>query len=96
MKNRLFKKVYIMDIIDKADKVIRSLVGTVVSCARDKTVTILIERRVKHPLVGKVVKKFKKYHAHDENNQYKTGDKVVIVESKPISKTKSWIVKGLA
>lgn len=76
-------------------KVIRSFVGTVVSDSRNKSVTILIERRVKHPLLGKVVKKFKKYHAHDENNQYKAGDLVTITESKPISKSKSWIVQGL-
>lgn len=77
-------------------KVIRSLVGKVVSDAANKSVTIIIERRVKHPLLGKIVKKFKKYHAHDENNQYKTGDVVVIVECKPISKTKTWIVESLA
>ena len=69
--------------------------GTIVSDTRNKSVTVLIERQVKHPLLGKVVKKFKKYHAHDENNQYKNGDTVTIVESKPISKTKSWIVHGL-
>lgn len=76
-------------------KVIRSFIGTVVSDARNKTVAVLVERRVKHPLLGKIVKKFKKYHAHDETNQYKNGDTVVIVESKPISKTKSWIVESL-
>ncbi len=77
-------------------KLIRSLTGKVISDVRNKTVTVLVERSVKHPLYGKVVKKFKKYHAHDENNQYKIDDLVVIVESKPISKTKSWIVKSLA
>ena len=76
-------------------KVVRSLVGTVVKDAKNKSVTILIERRVKHPLLGKVVKKFKKYYAHDENNQYKAGDLVNIVESKPISRTKTWIVQGI-
>jgi small subunit ribosomal protein S17 len=76
-------------------KVVRSLVGTVVNDAKNKSVTILIERRVKHPLLGKVVKKFKKYYAHDENNQYKAGDLVNIVESKPLSKTKTWIVQGI-
>ena len=76
--------------------VVRSYVGKVVSDARNKTVTVLIERRVKHPLYGKIVKKFKKYHAHDETNQYKNGDLVVIVESKPLSKTKTWIVQALA
>lgn len=78
------------------EKTIRSLVGKVVSDARDKTVTVMIERRVKHPLYGKVVKRFKKYHAHDEANQYKNGDVVVIEESRPISKTKTWVVKSLA
>jgi small subunit ribosomal protein S17 len=76
-------------------KVVRSYVGKVVSDARDKTVAVLVERRVKHPLLGKIIKKFKKYHAHDENNQYKNGDLVMIIESKPISKTKSWIVDSI-
>ena len=77
-------------------KVIRTLIGKVVSDSRNKTVTVLIERRVKHPLYGKIVKKFTKYQAHDENSQYKNGDVVVIVEVKPISKTKSWVVQSLA
>ncbi|MGB4775289.1 MAG: 30S ribosomal protein S17 [Daejeonella sp.] len=77
-------------------KLIRSHTGKVISDVRNKTVTVLVERSVKHPLYGKVVKKFKKYHAHDENNQYKIDDLVVIVESKPISKTKSWVVESLA
>lgn len=76
-------------------KVIRTLIGKVVSDSRNKTVTVLIERRVKHPLYGKIIKKFTKYQAHDENNQYKSGDAVVIVEVKPISKTKTWVVQSL-
>lgn len=76
--------------------IVRTLIGKVVSDARDKTVAVLIERRVKHPLYGKIIKKFNKYHAHDENNQYKVGDSVVIVETKPISKTKSWMVQSIA
>jgi small subunit ribosomal protein S17 len=76
-------------------KVVRSYVGKVVSDARDKTVSVLVERRVKHPLLGKIIKKFNKYHAHDENNQYKIGDLVMIVESKPISKTKTWTVSSI-
>lgn len=76
--------------------IVRTLIGKVVSDARDKTVAVLIERRVKHPLYGKIIKKFNKYHAHDENNQYKVGDNVVIVETKPISKTKSWMVQSIA
>lgn len=76
-------------------KVIRTLTGKVVSDARNKTVTVLIERRVKHPLYGKIIKKFTKYQAHDENNQYKTGNIVIIVETKPVSKTKNWAVQSL-
>ena len=75
-------------------KVVRTLVGKVVSDARDKTVSVLIERRVKHPLYGKIVKKFMKYQAHDEQNQYKIGDLVTIVETKPISKSKTWLVQS--
>lgn len=77
-------------------KVVRSLVGKVVKDAANKSVTVLIERRVKHPLLGKIVKKFRKYRAHDEINQYKAGDVVVIVETRPISKTKTWRVESLA
>lgn len=76
-------------------KIVRTLIGKVVSDARDKTVSVLIERRVKHPLYGKIVKKFAKYQAHDENNQYKVGDVVIIAETKPVSKTKSWTVQSL-
>lgn len=71
-------------------KVVRSYTGKVVSCAGNKSITVLVERRVKHPLLGKVVKKFKKYHAHDEHNQCKVDDIVTIIEAKPISKTKTW------
>ena len=73
----------------------RTLVGRVVSDKMDKTVTVLIENRVKHPLYGKYVVRSKKYHAHDETNQYKQGDKVEIQESKPISRTKAWVVSRL-
>lgn len=70
----------------------RTLVGTVTSDKMDKTVTVLVERRVKHPLYGKYVVQSKKYHAHDETNQCGVGDKVEIAEGRPISKTKSWRV----
>nr|WP_311530552.1 30S ribosomal protein S17 [uncultured Ralstonia sp.] len=73
----------------------RTLVGRVVSNKMDKTVTVLIENRVKHPLYGKYVVRSKKYHAHDEANQYNEGDKVEITESRPISRTKSWVVSRL-
>jgi small subunit ribosomal protein S17 len=76
-------------------KVVRSLVGKVVSDARAKTVTVLIERRVKHELYGKIVGKSSKYHAHDENNEFKIGDVVEISESRPLSKTKNWVVTRL-
>jgi small subunit ribosomal protein S17 len=70
----------------------RTLVGKVVSDKMDKTVTVLIERRVKHPLYGKIIMRSNKYHAHDENNQAKAGDMVEIQEGRPISKTKAWTV----
>ena len=76
-------------------KVVRSLVGKVVSDARAKTVTVLVERRVKHELYGKIVAKSNKYHAHDENNEFKIGDVVEISESRPLSKTKNWVVTRL-
>jgi small subunit ribosomal protein S17 len=73
----------------------RTLIGKVVSDKRAKTVTVQIERRTKHELYGKIVAKSSKYHAHDENGEYKAGDVVEIAESRPISKTKSWVVTRL-
>ena len=73
----------------------RTLVGRVVSDKMDKTVTVLIERQMKHPLYGKYIVRSKKYHAHDETNQYKEGDLVEIQESRPLSKTKAWTVSRL-
>ena len=73
----------------------RTLIGKVVSDKRSKTITVLIERRTKHELYGKIVAKTSKYHAHDENDEYKMGDVVEIAESRPISKTKSWVVTRL-
>ncbi len=70
----------------------RTLVGKVVSHKMDKTVTVLIERHVKHPLYGKIIVRTNKYHAHDETNQVKEGDVVEIQEGRPISKTKAWSV----
>lgn len=69
----------------------RILQGTVVSDKTDKTVTVLVERRFKHPLYQKTIRRTKKYAAHDENNQFKTGDVVRITESKPFSKSKRWL-----
>ncbi|HCC44244.1 MAG: 30S ribosomal protein S17 [Gammaproteobacteria bacterium] len=68
----------------------RSASGTVVSNKMDKTITVLVERRIKHPLYGKYIKRSKKIHAHDEENQCQEGDLVTIEETRPISKTKSW------
>jgi small subunit ribosomal protein S17 len=76
-------------------KLKRTLTGRVVSNKMDKTVTVLVERLVKHPLYGKMVRQSKKYHAHDESNQYAEGDVVTIIECRPLSKTKSWAVSGL-
>jgi small subunit ribosomal protein S17 len=73
----------------------RSLTGTVVSDKMNKTVTVLVERKVKHPLYGKIIRLSKKYHAHDENNDFHPGDIVVIEECRPISRTKTWNVTRL-
>lgn len=73
----------------------RVLTGRVVSDKMDKTVTVRVERKVKHPLYGKVMVRSKKYHAHDETNQVAEGDLVEISETRPISKTKAWKVERL-
>ena len=70
----------------------RVLTGTVVSDKGDKTVVVSVERRVKHPLYGKIIKRSKKYHAHDEGNAFKAGEQVRIQECAPISKLKTWEV----
>lgn len=77
------------------NKNVRTLQGKVVSDKMDKTVTVLVERKVKHPLYGKIIRLSTKIHAHDEKNEYDIGDIVVIAESRPLSKTKSWVVKEL-
>ncbi len=73
----------------------RKLTGRVVGDKMNKTVTVLVERKVKHPLYGKFVSRSKKYHAHDEKNEFHPGDLVMIEETRPLSKTKSWIVVEL-
>ena len=78
-----------------AKKTVRTLVGKVVSDKRSKTITVLIERRTKHELYGKIVAKTSKYHAHDEKDEFKNGDVVEISETRPISKTKAWVVTRL-
>ena len=70
----------------------RILVGTVVSDKTDKTVVVKVERKVKHPMYGKIIRRSKKYHAHDENNDVKTGEVVRIEETAPYSKLKTWKV----
>lgn len=70
----------------------RILTGTIVSDKGDKTVVVKVERKVKHALYGKIIRMSKKYHAHDESNQFKTGDVVRIEETAPISKLKTWKV----
>lgn len=68
----------------------RTASGVVVSAKMDKTITVLVERRVKHPVYGKYIKRSRKIHAHDEQNQCQAGDRVTIEETRPISKTKAW------
>ena len=70
----------------------RVLTGVVTSNKADKTITVKIERKVKHPLYGKVVKRASKVHAHDENNSASIGDIVSVKECRPISKTKTWVL----
>ena len=73
----------------------RTLSGRVVSDKMDKTVTVLVERKVTHPIYGKIVRRSQKYHAHDETNQCHTGDIVIIQECRPLSRTKAWTVAEL-
>jgi len=79
--------------MDRSDRKART--GVVVSDKADKTVTVQVERRFAHPLYGKQVAKTKKYQAHDEENQFRVGDTVRIVETRPLSKTKRWRVAEL-
>lgn len=76
--------------MNEEGKVERSLMGRVVSDKMDKSVVVLMERQVKHPMYGKFVKRSKKYHVHDENNECREGDTVLFKECRPLSKTKHW------
>ena len=67
------------------------LQGKVISDKQNKTITVLVERKIKHPMLKKIIKRSKKYNVHDEENKFKLGDKVRIMESKPISKLKRWV-----
>lgn len=75
---------------EAAQSTARTITGKVVSDKMDKSITVLVERRVKHPIYGKYVKRSTKLHAHDEKNECNIGDVVTIQESRPLSKTKSW------
>ncbi|MAK43317.1 MULTISPECIES: 30S ribosomal protein S17 [Spongiibacter] len=76
--------------MSEAAKSARTATGKVVSDKMDKTITVLVERRVKHPIYGKYLTRSSKVHAHDENNECKTGDVVTVCETRPLSKSKSW------
>ncbi len=73
----------------------RTVTGTVVSNKMEKSITVLVERRERHPVYGKYVRKSKKLHAHDENNDCNIGDTVTVIECRPISKTKTWMLKSI-
>jgi len=78
-----------------SESIKRTLIGRVVSDKMEKTVTVLVERKVKHPVYGKVMVRSKKYHAHNEGNEAKAGDLVQIVETRPLSRTKTWAVTSV-
>ena len=80
---------------DEAQRNPRTATGTVTSNRMDKTITVLVERRVQHPVYGKIIRRSTKLHAHDENNECNEGDTVTIVECRPLSKTKTWMLKSI-
>jgi small subunit ribosomal protein S17 len=81
--------------MSEASSINRTLIGRVVSDKMEKTVTVLVERKVKHPMYGKVMVRSKKYHAHNEGNTARAGDLVEIVETRPVSRTKAWAVTSV-
>ena len=83
------------EVVANTVAVARSVTGTVVSNKMDKTITLRVERRVKHPVYGKFVRKSKKIHAHDAGNVCSVGDVVTVEECRPLSKMKSWILKNV-
>ena len=83
------------EVVANTVSVARSITGTVVSNKMDKTITLRVERRVKHPVYGKFVRKTKKIHAHDAENVCSIGDVVTVEECRPLSKTKSWMLKSV-
>lgn len=78
-----------------AEALARTVSGTVVSNKMDKTITVLIERRVQHPVYGKIVRRSSKIHAHDEKNACSIGDTVTVSECRPLSKSKTWMLKSI-
>ena len=78
-----------------AETLARTVSGTVVSNKMDKTITVLIERRVQHPVYGKVIRRSSKIHAHDEENACSIGDTVTVSECRPLSKSKTWMLKSI-
>jgi small subunit ribosomal protein S17 len=83
------------EVSEMSSSIKRTLIGRVVSDKMDKTVTVLVERKVKHPVYGKVMVRSKKYHAHNDGNTAKAGDLVEIIETRPLSRTKTWAVTGV-
>ena len=80
---------------EERTKSVRTLTGRVVSDKMDKSITVMVERRVKHPMYGKYITRSSKVHAHDENNECRTGDLVTVRETRPISRTKSWTLVSI-
>lgn len=78
-----------------SDKTVRKVTGKVVSNKMEKTITVLVERRVKHPVYGKYITRSTKLHAHDAENSCNIGDNVTISESRPLSKTKTWVLQNI-
>ena len=79
----------------EVQKLARAVSGVVVSDRMEKSITVLVERRVKHPVYGKFIRKSTKVHAHDENNECKMGDTVTVEECRPMSKTKTWRLRSI-
>jgi small subunit ribosomal protein S17 len=80
---------------DESSKSVRTMSGRVVSDKMDKTITVLIERRVKHPMYGKYLTRSSKVHAHDENNECRVGDLVTVRETRPLSRSKTWTLVSI-
>jgi small subunit ribosomal protein S17 len=84
-----------VEAVDESGSTGRTVTGTVVSDRMDKTITVRIERRVQHPVYAKIIRRSSKLHAHDENNECKIGDTVTVMECRPLSKTKTWMLKSI-